>query len=89
MASSSLNSICAIESVILLKIKCPHLSKPEVTARNQNSICDRTEKKTLGETRLSQGASSPLARLWRGGRGKAERAKGRAGSETSGESVGK
>ncbi len=27
--------------------------------------------------------------LWRGGRGKAERAKGRAGSETSGESVGK
>ncbi len=27
--------------------------------------------------------------LWRGGRGKAERAKGRAGSETSGETVGK
>ncbi len=27
--------------------------------------------------------------LWRGGRGKAEGAKGRAGSETSGESVGK
>ncbi len=27
--------------------------------------------------------------LWRGGRGKAERAKGRAGSKTSGESVGK
>ncbi len=27
--------------------------------------------------------------LWRGGRGKAERAKGRAGLETSGESVGK
>ncbi len=27
--------------------------------------------------------------MWRGGRGKAERAKGRAGSETSGESVGK
>ncbi len=27
--------------------------------------------------------------LWRGGRGKAERARGRAGSETSGESVGK
>ncbi len=27
--------------------------------------------------------------MWRGGRGKAERARGRAGSETSGESVGK
>ncbi len=27
--------------------------------------------------------------VWRGGRGKAERAKGGAGSETSGESVGK
>ncbi len=27
--------------------------------------------------------------VWRGGRGKAERARGRAGSETSGESVGK
>ncbi len=31
-------------------------------ARNQNFICDRTEKKTLGETRLSRGPSSPLAR---------------------------
>ncbi len=30
-------------------MKCPQLSKPEVTtARNQNSIGDRTEKKTLG-----------------------------------------
>ncbi len=29
-------------------------------ARNQNSICDRTEKKTLGETRLSRGPVS----LW-------------------------
>ncbi len=28
----------------------------------QNSIGDRTEKKTLGETRLSRGAISPLAR---------------------------
>ncbi len=37
--------------------------KPEATAaRNQNSIGDRTEKKTLGETRLSRGAISPLAR---------------------------
>ncbi len=36
---------------------------PEATAaRNQNSIGDRTEKKTLGETRLSRGAISPLAR---------------------------
>ncbi len=40
-------------------MKCPQLSKPEVTAaRNQNSIDDRMEKKTLGETRLSRGASS-------------------------------
>ncbi len=44
-------------------MKCPQLSKPEATAaRNQNSLCDRMEKKTLGETRLSRGAISPLAR---------------------------
>ncbi len=44
------------------EVKC-QLSKPEATAaRNQNSIGDRTEKKTLGETRLSRGAISPLAR---------------------------
>ncbi len=44
-------------------MKCPQLSKPEATAaRNQNSIGDRTEEKTLGETRLSRGAISPLAR---------------------------
>ncbi len=62
-AQLSLNSICAIKSVISLEMKCPQLSKPEATtARNQNSIGDRTEKKTLGETRLSWGASSPLAR---------------------------
>ncbi len=49
--------------MIVLEMKCPQLSKPEATtARNQNSIGDRTEKKTLGETRLSWGASSPLAR---------------------------
>ncbi len=52
-----------IKSTILLEMKCPQLSKPEATAaRNQNSIGDRTEKKTLGETRLSRGAISPLAR---------------------------
>ncbi len=52
-----------MKSMILQEIKCPQLSKPEVTAaRNQNSIGDRMEKKTLGETRLSRGASSPLAR---------------------------
>ncbi len=57
------NSICSIKSTILLEMKCPQLSKPEATAaRNQNSIGDRTEKKTLGETRLSRGAISPLAR---------------------------
>ncbi len=48
----SLNSICAIKSVISLEIKCPQQSKPEATmARNQNSIGDRMEKKTLRETR--------------------------------------
>ncbi len=67
MASSSSiqlkKSFCSIKSTILLEIKCPQLSKPEATAaRNQNSIGDRTEKKTLGETRLSRGAISPLAR---------------------------
>ncbi len=31
-------------------------------ARIQNFIGDRMEKKTLGEIRLSQGASSPLSR---------------------------
>ncbi len=42
--------------MILLEMKCPQLSKPEATAaRNENSIGDRMEKKTLGETRLSRG----------------------------------
>ncbi len=59
----SLNSICAIKSMIVLEMKCPQLSKPEATAaRNQNAIGDRMEKNTLGETRLSPGTSSPLAR---------------------------
>ncbi len=49
--------------MIVLEMKCPQLSKPEATAaRNENSIGDRMEKKTLGETRLSRGASSPPAR---------------------------
>ncbi len=62
-AQFSSKSFCSIKSTISLEMKCPQLSKPEATAaRNQNSIGDRTEKKTLGETRLSQGASSPLAR---------------------------
>ncbi len=52
-----------MKSMILLEMKCPQLSKPEATAaKNQNSIGDRTEKKTLGEIRLSRGASSPPAR---------------------------
>ncbi len=47
-AQFSLNSICAIKSAIL----CPQLSKPETTtARNQNSIGDRTEKKKPGSVR--------------------------------------
>ncbi len=61
--SSVKNNICAIKSMIVLEMKCPQLSKPEATAaRNENSIGDRMEKKTLGETRLSRGASSPPAR---------------------------
>ncbi len=45
-AQFSLNSICAIKSVISLEIKCPQLSKPEATtARNQNSMGDRWRKK--------------------------------------------
>ncbi len=45
-----------MKSMILLEMKIPQLSKPEATAaRNENSIGDRTEKKTLGETRLSRG----------------------------------
>ncbi len=72
---SLLNSVMASSSSVQFKkflfnqvddiagIKCPQLSKPEATAaRNQNSIGDRTEKKTLGETRLSRGTISPLAR---------------------------
>ncbi len=48
---------------LFVKMKCPQLSKPEATAaRNQNSIGDRMEKKTLRETRLSRRASSPLTR---------------------------
>ncbi len=32
--------------MIVLEMKCPQLSKPEATAaRNENSICDRMEKK--------------------------------------------
>ncbi len=49
--------------MIVLEMNCPQLSKPEATAaRNENSIGDRMEKKTLGETRLSRWASSPPAR---------------------------
>ncbi len=48
---SSIYNICAIKSMIVLEMKCPQLSKPEATAaRIQNSIGDRMEKKTLGET---------------------------------------
>jgi len=44
-----------------MKCKCSQLSKPEVTVeRNQNFI-STMEKKALGETKLSQGISPPLA----------------------------
>ncbi len=50
--------MCVMKSMILLEMKCPQLSKPEATTvRNQNSIGDRMEKKTLGETRLSSAYS--------------------------------
>ncbi len=57
-AQFTLNSICAIKSVILLEMKCPQLSKPEEPKLHpwQNG------EKSLGETRLSRGGSSPLAR---------------------------
>ena len=48
-------------SIILLNIECPQLSKPKAkatVARNQNSISDRMEKKTLGEPRLCRGQFS-------------------------------
>ncbi len=49
--------------------------------------------RNMGGGGLQAGGLTGLRRavwgMWRGGRGKAERAKGRAVSETSGESVGK
>ncbi|KAL0192525.1 hypothetical protein M9458_010821, partial [Cirrhinus mrigala] len=43
-------------STISLKMKCPHLSKPEATvARNQNSIGDRNGEKNLGRTQAQSG----------------------------------
>ncbi len=65
MASSSsvqfsLNSICAIKSVISLEMKCPQLSMPEATAaKNQNSIGDRTEKKNFGRNQAQSGGQFP------------------------------
>ncbi len=42
---------------------CRHdITRSDRQIGNQNSIGDRMEKKTLGEARLSQGGSSPLAR---------------------------
>lgn len=51
----SSNRVSAVKSVILLDIKCLHLSKPNVTP----SVERKGEKKT----RLSQGTSCPLALL--------------------------
>ncbi len=46
--------------MISLEIKCPKLSKPEVTtARNQNSIGDRTEKKNIGRDQALSGGQFP------------------------------
>ncbi len=50
-AQFSLNSICAINSVILLEMKFPQLSKPEATtARNQNSIRTVTERRNQAQS---------------------------------------
>ncbi len=53
-----------MKSMILLEMKCPQLSKPEATtARNQNSIGDRTEKKPWEKPgSVGGGGSSPPAR---------------------------
>ncbi len=49
-----------MKSMIVLQVKCPQLSKPEVTAaRNQNSIGDRMEKKPWEKP---DSVSSPPAR---------------------------
>ncbi len=45
-------------------MNCPQLSKPEATGtRNQISIGDRKEKKTLEETRLSRGGQFPSCQM--------------------------
>ncbi len=43
------------QKIATAKIPCDSCKEP-------NSICDRNGEKTLGETKLSRGASSPLAR---------------------------
>ncbi len=49
--------------MIVLEMKCPQLSKPEVTAaRKQNFIGDRTEKKPWEKPGSVGGASSAPAR---------------------------
>ncbi len=54
--------------MILLEMKIPQLSMPGATCQGQQRQGTKTtsvtewKKKTLGETRLSRGASSPLAR---------------------------
>ncbi len=57
----SLNSICAIKSVISLEMKCPQLSKPDGdSGKEQNSIGDRMEKKKPWEEPGSVGGTVPL-----------------------------
>ncbi len=49
--------------MIVLEMKCPQLSKPEATAGKERKLHRwQNGEKTLGETRLSRGASSPTAR---------------------------
>ncbi len=56
---SLLNSVMASSSSVQFK---KFLFNQVDDIAPPNSIGDRTEKKTLGETRLSRGAISPLAR---------------------------
>ncbi len=61
--------------------------KPWVDRSIRDAVNHRTAAYNAGL--LSGNMSEYKTSLWRGGRGKAERARGRAWSETSGESVGK
>ncbi len=50
--------------MISLEMKCPQLSKPEMTAaRNKNSIGDRMEKKNLGRNKAQSEGQFPFDQM--------------------------